>query len=70
LLHSSKKWSLRQTRAAFCFVPSSRAEINIIADYTRQREAGPADKYTVIDPTNARLAAGNTNIAIPLFGTP
>jgi iron complex outermembrane receptor protein len=36
-------------RAAFRFLISQDAELNLIYDQTRQNQEGPADKYTVID---------------------
>ena len=62
--------NVQSGRVAVRYVPSPTLEINLIGDYTRQRQAGPADKYTVINPANGRVAAWNTNIGIPLFGVP
>lgn len=49
---------------------SDSLEVNIIGDYTRQRQAGPADKYTIINSDHRLITAWNNAIAVPLFGVP
>ena len=45
--------NVQSGRAAFRFMFSDKLEFNLITDITVQNEEGPADKYTVIDGTNA-----------------
>jgi len=62
--------NVQSGRAALRYVGGSGFEINLIGDYTRQRQAGPADKYTVINPANGLISAWNSAVAVPLFGVP
>src|SRR6202008_577573 len=43
-------------------------EFNLIGDLTVQRQKGPADKYTVMDPTNGLNAFWNRALGAPGFG--
>jgi len=45
--------NVQSGRAAFRYLISEAAEFNLITDLTVQNQTGPADKYTVIDGTNA-----------------
>ncbi|MDB5683136.1 MAG: hypothetical protein JWM75_834 [Sphingomonas bacterium] len=62
--------SVQSGRLAMRIVGSEAFEVNLIGDYTRQRQAGPADKYTIINPANGLITAWNNAIAGPLFGVP
>jgi iron complex outermembrane receptor protein len=45
--------NVQSGRAAFRFLITDAAEFNLVGDVTRQNQEGPADKYTIIDGTNA-----------------
>jgi iron complex outermembrane receptor protein len=62
--------NVQSGRAALRYVGGGGFEINLIGDYTRQRQAGPADKYTVINPANGLVSNWNANVGVPLFGVP
>jgi iron complex outermembrane receptor protein len=52
-------------RLALRYVASEKLEVNLIGDYTRQRQEAPADKYTYIaDPANPTVPPGSA----PPFG--
>jgi iron complex outermembrane receptor protein len=57
-------------RAALRWIASDRVEFNLIGDLTVQRQKGPADKYTVIDPTALFNPGWNSQVSIPVFGVP
>lgn len=61
--------NVQSGRAAFRFLINDAAEFNLVGDVTRQNQAGPADKYTVIDGTNGLNAAWGALTYAP-FGTP
>jgi iron complex outermembrane receptor protein len=61
--------NVQSGRAAFRFLINDRLEFNLIGDLTMQRQKGPADKYTVIDPTNGLNAFWSGAFAQPVFGT-
>jgi len=59
-------------RVALRWLASDKVEINLAADYSKEDNEGPADKYTIIDPT---FGLGLTDlwnqfVAIPLYGIP
>ena len=46
-------------RLALRWIASEKVEVNVIADYTRQRQEAPTDKYTYIaDPQNPKAIDG------------
>jgi len=52
-------------RLALRWVASDKFEVNLVGDYTRQRQEAPADKYTYIaDPAHPTVTAGSS----PPFG--
>ncbi len=64
-------------RLAFRYLASSTVEFNLVGDFTRQRQKGPADKYTVIanssDPTSGGAFLNylwSQNVSIPNYGIP
>ena len=64
-------------RLAVRYVASSTVEANVVADFTRQRQNGPADKYTVIANSSDPASGGgflnylwSQNVSIPQFGLP
>lgn len=61
--------NVQSGRVALRWLASETAEVNLVADYTRQRQAGPADKYTIIDGSNFLVGLWNDAVAEPLFGT-
>ena len=61
--------NVQSGRAAFRFLINDKVEFNLIGDLTVQRQKGPADKYTVMDPTNGLNAFWNSAFAAPVFGT-
>lgn len=62
--------NVQSGRVALRIIGSDALEINLVGDYTRQRQAGPADKYTIINPANGFITRWNSGIAVPLFGVP
>ncbi|MDT8398816.1 MAG: TonB-dependent receptor [Pseudomonadales bacterium] len=59
-------------RSAFRWLASDTVEVNVSVDYIREDNSGPADKFTIIDPT---FGAGLTDlwnqlVAIPRYGVP
>jgi len=58
---------ITSARAAFRFILNEAAEFNLIGDFTRQRQKGPADKYTVINDTGL-VALWNDLYAESTFG--
>jgi iron complex outermembrane receptor protein len=46
-------------RTAFRWLPSDTVELNVSMDYIKEDNKGPADKYTIIDPT---YGLGLTNL--------
>ncbi len=61
--------NVQSARAAFRLLAGD-AEINWVSDYTTQRQKGPADKYTVMDPAAFLNTPWNDNVAVPTFGVP
>ncbi len=61
--------NVQSGRAAFRFLIDDRMEFNLIGDLTVQRQKGPADKYTVMDPTNGLNAFWSGAFAEPVFGS-
>jgi iron complex outermembrane receptor protein len=59
--------NVQSGRAAIRFILNERAEINVIADLTSQRQKGPADKYSVMVPNDLNNG-WNAVIAQTLFG--
>jgi iron complex outermembrane recepter protein len=61
--------NVQSARAAFRFLLNDAAEFNLIGDVTSQRQKGPADKYTVMDPNGGFFTPGwNASVAAPVFG--
>ncbi len=61
--------NVQSGRVALRFLLSEAVEFNLIGDLTSQRQEGPADKYTVIDPNGGFFTAGwNAQVAAPIFG--
>ena len=58
---------ITSVRGALRFVLGERAEFNLIGDYTRQRQKGPSDKYTIINDTGL-VALWNDLFAENTFG--
>jgi len=58
---------ITSVRGALRFVLGARAEFNLIGDFTRQRQKGPADKYTIINDTGL-VALWNDLFAESTFG--
>lgn len=55
-------------RIALRYVASDDVEVLLSADYTRQRQKGPSDKYTVLGATNGLNQAWSALVTEPLFG--
>jgi iron complex outermembrane recepter protein len=60
--------NVQSARAAFRLLASEGFEINLVGDYTRQNQEGPADKYTVMDQTNGLVGLWNGFVSQPLYG--
>jgi iron complex outermembrane receptor protein len=60
--------NVQSGRAAFRFILNDKMEFNLIGDVTNQRQKGPADKYTIIDPTNGLNGFWSGAFAEPVFG--
>jgi iron complex outermembrane receptor protein len=58
---------ITSVRGALRFILGERAEFNLIGDFTRQRQKGPADKYTIINDTGL-VALWNDLFAEDTFG--
>jgi iron complex outermembrane receptor protein len=58
---------ITSVRGALRFILGERAEFNLIGDFTRQRQKGPADKYTIINDTGL-VALWNDLFAEGTFG--
>jgi iron complex outermembrane recepter protein len=67
-------------RIALRWLANESNELNITADYTKENNAGPADKYTLIDPNIVMPVGSGANsgfsglwnqlVAVPIFGVP
>ena len=53
-------------RAALRWIASEKVEVNLVADYTRQRQEAPTDKYTAIDPNNFLIGLWNNIVGVPI----
>ena len=65
--------NVQSVRGAFRFLATDDLEINVTADYTKEDNEGPADKYTIIGPATAGLGltdVWNNFVAIPKYGIP
>jgi iron complex outermembrane receptor protein len=64
--------NVNSVRGAFRWIASETVELNVTVDYMKEDNEGPADKYTIIEPT---FGAGLTDlwnqfVAIPRYGIP
>ncbi|HEY7841362.1 MAG TPA: TonB-dependent receptor [Gammaproteobacteria bacterium] len=59
-------------RLALRWVASEDVDVNLVFDYTKEDNKGPADKYTVIDPTFGfgLTDLWNNIVAVPRYGVP
>jgi len=57
-------------RVATRYIANENVEIQISGDYTRQRQQGPSDKYTVQNGSNGLNQAWSGLVTVPLFGVP
>lgn len=57
-------------RVAARYIASDTVEILVSGDYTRQRQKGPSDKYTVQNGSNGLNQAWSNLVTVPLFGVP
>lgn len=57
-------------RVAIRYLASEDVEILVSGDYTRQRQKGPSDKYTVNNGANGLNQAWSGLVTVPLFGVP
>lgn len=64
---------VNSVRGAFRFIASENLEINFTADYTKEDNEGPADKYSIIGPDTGGFGltnVWNSFVAIPKYGIP
>ena len=62
--------NVQSGRVALRYIASDDVEIMLSGDYTRQRQQGPSDKYTVQDGNNGLNQAWSGLVTVPLFGSP
>jgi len=64
--------NVNSVRGALRWLASDNFEANLTVDYSKEDNEGPADKYTVIDPTFGLGLTDlwNTFVAVPMYGIP
>ncbi|HEY8521369.1 MAG TPA: TonB-dependent receptor [Gammaproteobacteria bacterium] len=57
-------------RAALRWLPGDSVEVNLVVDTTKIDQKGPADKYTIYDPTHPFNASWSNTVGVPIFNLP